>query len=70
MTKNEDGSWDDEALVDYLNTQLFAGRLSQHAQIAFYEFLSHCVNRRETSFNDIRNLIMHALLSPDFVIQD
>lgn len=70
LTKIEDGNWDDEALVDYLNTQLFAGRLSQHAQSAFYEFLSHCVNRRETSFNDIRNLIMHALLSPDFVIQD
>jgi hypothetical protein len=70
LSKDELGRWDDQGLVEHLNTNLFAGRLSTQAQAAFYDYLSNCINRRETSFNHIRTLIMHALLSPDFVIQD
>ncbi|MGR5251983.1 DUF1800 family protein [Vibrio astriarenae] len=70
LTKNEEGNWDDKSLIEHLNTHLFAGSLSTHAQDAFYEYLSHCTNRNESSYNHIRNLIMHALLSPEFVIQD
>ena len=62
-------AFDDEGVVDYLNEHLFAYRMSEQARQCYIDYLVKCPSRQSDSHKEIKNLVMNALLSPEFITQ-
>ncbi|MGR5175780.1 DUF1800 family protein [Vibrio mediterranei] len=70
LKRNEaDSAWDNQGLLDYLDEHLFGFSMSQSARSAFTDYLEACDARKPEWYREFKNLIMHALLSPEFLVQ-
>ncbi|GEM75338.1 DUF1800 family protein [Vibrio sagamiensis] len=59
----------DEAVVDYLNQHLFAYQMNQTSRQHYLNYLAQCTVRKSTRRQELKHLVMNALLSPEFVTQ-
>ncbi|MFA0442111.1 hypothetical protein BCU70_01730 [Vibrio sp. 10N.286.49.C2] len=66
---DDDSDWDNQPVVDYLDTHLFHGQLSDEEKAHYLTYLASCTGRRSDWYREIKNLIVHALLSPKFIVQ-
>ncbi len=62
-------AFDDEGVVDYLNEHLFAFQMSEQARQCYLDYLAQCPGRKPEWRKEIKNLVMNALLSPEFITQ-
>lgn len=62
-------AFDDEGVVDYLNEHLFAYQMSEQARQCYLDYLAQCPSRQSKWRKEIKNLVMNALLSPEFITQ-
>jgi uncharacterized protein (DUF1800 family) len=70
LKRNDDGSgWDNQDIVDYLDEHIFGLSMSVNARSSFMQYLEACDARKPEWHREFKNLVMHALLSPEFVVQ-
>lgn len=62
-------AFDDQGVVDYLNEHLFAYQMSEQARQCYLDYLAQCPSRQSKWRKEIKNLVMNALLSPEFITQ-